>query len=454
MATLEKKDNTILGSKLNIFLSAEKKVGSKLILIKDAFNRLACSTIGLDSRLGIIKEINSRIKTDESIKGKLKKHKKTYTYENAIETCKDIVGFRIICMYEKDIYNIVNLIKKSGLNVVREKDYLNNPKASGYKSYHLTIEIPIDLPDGSVENTLVEIQIRTDFMDLWASREHSMKYKSKISKEESKKIDQSLLDLAGVIHVLQIAMENARKEQLRILESTDFKSVQLEKYREQHDHAVLASAESYVGSELFLVKSVFEMLPYSIKENKSRLGDIKELLNRDEINKNIDSKALSDEYNSGSVLKTKKDNVGFRIICMYEKDIFTIADLIKKSGLKIVCIKDYVTTPKESGYRSYHITVEVPVDLPDGSVEKVRVKIQIRTDFMDLWASREYEMKYNSELTDEQLFTTKQALVNLSGAIQLSQEAMENARIEELEILESINCNNDSQNTKKLSLKK
>lgn len=73
---------------------------------------------------------------------------------------------------------------------------------------------------------------------------------------------------------------------------------------------------------------------------------------------------------------------------------------------------------------------------------------------MDLWASREYEMKYNSELTDEQLFTTKQALVNLSGAIQLSQEAMENARREELEILESINCNNDSQNTKKLSLKK
>ena len=211
MATIEKKDSTILGSKLAIYRSAEQKIGSKLILIKDAFNKLPCTAKGYDTRLGIIKEITNRIKTDESIKGKLKKHKKTYTYENAVEVCKDIVGFRIICMYEKDIFRIVNLIRNSGLNVVREKDYINNPKDSGYKSYHLTIEVPMDLPDGTVENVFVEIQVRTDFMDLWASREHEMKYKSKISKEATKKISQSLLALSGAIQLSQEAMENARR---------------------------------------------------------------------------------------------------------------------------------------------------------------------------------------------------------------------------------------------------
>jgi len=436
MATIEKKDSTILGSKLAIYRSAEQKIGSKLILIKDAFNKLPCTFKGYDTRLGIIKEISNRIKTDESIKGKLKKHKKTYTYENAVEVCKDIVGFRIICMYEKDVFRIVNLIKKSGLKVVREKDYINNPKDSGYKSFHLTIEVPMDLPDGTVENVFVEIQVRTDFMDLWASREHEMKYKSKISKEATKKISQSLLALSGAIQLSQEAMENARREQLRIIEKADMRGIKGERYKEQYDATVLAAAERYVGSELFLVKSSFEMLPISSIEENARLGDIKDLFNRDDINRNIDSKVLSEEYNSESVLKTKKDNVGYRIICMYEQDLFTIVNLIKKSGLKIVREKDYVTNPKDSGYRSYHITVEVPVELHDGSIENVKVKIQIRTDFMDLWASREYEMKYNSELSDNELFTTKQALINLSGAIQLSQQAMENARKQQLAIME------------------
>ena len=436
MASIEKKDSTILGSKLAIYRSAEQKIGSKLILIKDAFNKLPCTFKGYDTRLGIIKEITNRIKTDESIKGKLKKHKKTYTYENAVEVCKDIVGFRIICMYEKDIFRIVNLIRNSGLNVVREKDYINNPKDSGYKSYHLTIEVPMDLPDGTVENVFVEIQVRTDFMDLWASREHEMKYKSKISKEATKKISQSLLALSGAIQLSQEAMENARREQLQIIEKLDMKGIKSERYKEQYDATVLAAAERYVGSELYLVKSAFEMLPISSTEETARLGDIKDLFNRDDINRNIDSKVLSEEYNSGSVLKTKKDNVGYRIICMYEQDLFTIVNLIKKSGLKIVREKDYVTNPKDSGYRSYHITVEVPVELHDGTVENVKVKIQIRTDFMDLWASREYEMKYNSELSDAELFTTKQALTNLSGAIQLSQQAMENARKHQLALME------------------
>ena len=440
MASIDPKSNTILGSKIVFFLSAEQKVGSKLILIKDAFNKMICSTKGLNSRLGIIKEIISRVKSDESIRGKVKKHKKACTYENAVEVCKDIVGFRIICMYEMDIFTIVDLIKKSGLKVVREKDYVTTSKPdTGYRSYHITVEVPIELPDGSVEKILVEIQIRTDFMDLWASREHDMKYKSKISKEDSIKINEVLKDLAGYIHVLQMKMEKARKKQLSIIEETEIIKVKGEKYKEKHSPAVVSSAESYVESELVLIKSLFELLPYSATQSNARLGDIKELLNREAINKNIDSRVLCSEFSSGSALKSKKDNVGFRIICMYEKDIFTIVDLIKKSGLNIIEEKDYVTKEKPSGYRSYHLTALVPVELPDGTVENVEVKIQIRTDFMDLWASREYEMKYNSELSEEELSSTAEALRKLSSSIQLAQEAMEGVRIEQLTILETAN---------------
>lgn len=216
---MEKKDNTILGSKLVIYESALSLVGSKLVLLKNSFDMLPYSVSKTKPcRLGDIKEILSRIKSDESIKGKLRKYKKALNYENAKAIVKDIVGYRLICMYEKDIFTLVELIKNMGLNVVREKDYITHPKESGYRSYHMTLEVPVYLPDGTVEIVLVEIQIRTDFMDLWASREHEMKYKSQLSKEELATISQALIDLSGAIHLSQEAMEHARIQQLCLIE--------------------------------------------------------------------------------------------------------------------------------------------------------------------------------------------------------------------------------------------
>ena len=449
------KEHGILGSKLVLFESAEKIAGSKLRLIKNVFHKKVFSSRIIGSRLGIIKEIINRIKSDESIKGKLKKNKKNYTYENAVEICRDIVGFRIICMYEQDIYTIVDLIRNSGLKIVREKDYVINPKESGYRSYHMTIEVPIELPDETVENVLVEIQIRTDFMDLWAQREHGMKYRSKLTKEELSPISQALIDLSGAIHISQVAMENARKKQLEIIEDIEVNEIEVDENEEVFDSEIIQAAEDVVSYKLNMIKNIFETLPFSSNKEGSRLGDIKEILNREEINKFIDSTKNTLEYNSGIAEKTKKDNVGFRFICMYEQDIFTIVDLIRKSGLKIVEEKDYVTNPKESGYRSFHITVEVPVDLPDGTIENVRVKIQIRTDFMDLWASREYDMKYGSKLNNEALSTISQALIDLSGAIHISQVAMENARKKQLSIMELANTKKSEEvKVKKISLKK
>ncbi|GAA3648595.1 GTP pyrophosphokinase [Asaccharospora irregularis] len=95
-----------------------------------------------------------------------------------IETeIEDIAGIRIMCQFVDDIYTIVDLIKnRSDMTVVSEKDYIENFKDSGYRSFHVIIKYPINSIAGSKE-ILCEIQIRTLAMNFWATIEHSLKYK-------------------------------------------------------------------------------------------------------------------------------------------------------------------------------------------------------------------------------------------------------------------------------------
>ena len=94
--------------------------------------------------------------------------------ENSME---DIAGIRIMCQFVEDIYTIVELIKnRTDMNIVYEKDYIENFKDSGYRSYHVIIKYPINSIAGSKE-ILCEIQIRTLAMNFWATIEHSLKYK-------------------------------------------------------------------------------------------------------------------------------------------------------------------------------------------------------------------------------------------------------------------------------------
>ena len=94
-----------------------------------------------------------------------------------IEHCNDIAGVRIVCSFTSDIYQIAEMIgRQTDVTVVSIKDYIKNPKESGYKSYHMLVTIPIYLSDKTVD-TKVEIQIRTIGMDFWASLEHKIYYK-------------------------------------------------------------------------------------------------------------------------------------------------------------------------------------------------------------------------------------------------------------------------------------
>ena len=124
-----------------------------------------------------IDHIMHRIKSAESIAGKLKKKGLPLTAEEAERSLKDIAGVRIICYYAKNIYELAEVMRtQSDFKVLSEKDYLAQPKASGYRSYHMILEVKLGGLFGA-ETCLVEIQLRTSAMDFWAQLEHKVRYK-------------------------------------------------------------------------------------------------------------------------------------------------------------------------------------------------------------------------------------------------------------------------------------
>lgn len=124
-----------------------------------------------------VEHIKSRLKTEDSIINKLKNKHLEVTNENIIENVKDVIGIRLVCSFLTDIYDIVNLISNiSELNIIEKKDYVSNPKESGYTSYHLIVLVPI-VYNGKKDFVKAEIQIRTVAQDFWASLSHKIQYK-------------------------------------------------------------------------------------------------------------------------------------------------------------------------------------------------------------------------------------------------------------------------------------
>ena len=131
-----------------------------------------------------IEYIKSRIKTEDSMKEKLKRKGLEVNSENALTKIYDAAGIRIMCTFIDDVYDIVQMIKKyDDIEIVKEKDYIKNPKENGYRSYHLVIKVPLNIT-GEIHKVYLEIQIRTIAMDFWSSLEHQMKYKKDIQDQQ------------------------------------------------------------------------------------------------------------------------------------------------------------------------------------------------------------------------------------------------------------------------------
>ena len=103
------------------------------------------------------------------------------------------------------------------------------------------------------------------------------------------------------------------------------------------------------------------------------------------------------ETSMDNIVSYVNDIAGVRVICSFTSDIYRLEEMIgNQSDLKVLSIKDYIKHPKESGYKSYHMLVSVPVYLSD-SVVDTKVEIQIRTIAMDFWASLEHKIYYKFE---------------------------------------------------------
>ena len=156
-----------------------------------------------------IEYISSRIKSEESMKEKLERKNLPITLESALTKVYDAVGIRIICSYIDDVYEIVDMLKKyNDLKVIKEKDYIKNPKENGYRSYHIVFQLLLDIA-GEIKPVFFEIQVRTIAMDFWSNLEHQIKYKKNIKNQEI--IVRELKRCADDIATNDVNMQTIRK---------------------------------------------------------------------------------------------------------------------------------------------------------------------------------------------------------------------------------------------------
>ena len=129
-----------------------------------------------EHRRAPIEFVTGRVKTRESILEKMEVRK--IAPEDFLVGVQDIAGVRIMCQFVEDIYEVANILKnRQDFKVLLIRDYIQNRKPSGYRSYHMVLEYPVQLASGEVKQLIVEVQIRTLAMNFWATIEHSLNYK-------------------------------------------------------------------------------------------------------------------------------------------------------------------------------------------------------------------------------------------------------------------------------------
>ena len=179
---------------------AVEEIYTKLRILNEEFSH--------EQQNNPIEHIKTRVKKKRSIVKKLKSKGLAPTPENASKHLMDIAGVRLICSFTSDIYRMLDALKKQDdLKVIKIKDYIESPKANGYQSLHMLVEVPVFLSGGS-QNMCVEIQIRTIAMDFWASLEHKLYYK--YDNQVPDHITDELKECAHIINDLDSRMLNIK----------------------------------------------------------------------------------------------------------------------------------------------------------------------------------------------------------------------------------------------------
>ena len=117
------------------------------------------------------------------------------------------------------------------------------------------------------------------------------------------------------------------------------------------------------------------------------------------------------------------DLIGVRVVCLYQDDLYEFADLLTtQKDLTLLKSKDYIKSPKKSGYRSLHLILEVPICL-NTKIESMKIEVQLRTVPMDCWSVLDYQLCYKKP--DKDITNVKEKLKKHSEIIEeLDQEMM------------------------------
>ena len=159
-----------------------------------------------------IETIKTRLKTPKSIIEKIDRIGVPLSVENIEHKLSDVAGVRVICSFVDDIYRLADMLAlQDDVYILRTKDYIKNPKSSGYRSLHLIVEVPIFL---SQEKRFmrVEVQLRTIAMDFWASLEHKLRYKKDIPQEHAQEIARQLIECAETVSKTDQQMLDIRRQ--------------------------------------------------------------------------------------------------------------------------------------------------------------------------------------------------------------------------------------------------
>ena len=182
----EKKQTWLDTPDSQIFINNAAKFGDLMMMYRCAIREVQTKLEVLDDEFSVenkrnpISFIKTRIKNPQSIYNKLQKLGYEFTAKNIQEQLNDVAGVRVVCAFIDDIYTIANLIAEhDDIKVIKIKDYIKNPKPNGYRSYHMIVEIPVFFSKGKTPMR-VELQIRTNGMDFWATLEHQLRYKKGI----------------------------------------------------------------------------------------------------------------------------------------------------------------------------------------------------------------------------------------------------------------------------------
>ena len=405
-----------------VFETALKILNTKLDIIKSEYDR---EKVHSD-----IQKTTSRIKSIESISKKLEKQGLEFTLDNIQATLNDVVGARIVCLTETDVACIVEMIRRiPSLKIINEKDYITNPKESGYRSYHIIVEIPVPLGNGTIVPIRGEIQIRTLLMDAWSSLEHEIIYKNKDCTKESEK---SLKEYSYALSFLEREMESIRRQELDRQEEhpVEMRKIAPKELRKFKDRLYIYKlAGEILQTNIDIVKAEYERdaTHSDIQYTKCRIKEIN----------SIDTKlAQTDKaFTIDNIKENIKDVVAARVVCLDIDDVYKFVELFKSyPGIKIVEEKDYIANPKESGYRAYHIIVDIPVELSTG-VETVRCEVQFRTVLMDAWSSLEHETIYKNIASSDE---AKRSLKDYSSTLATMDRSMVNIKRTELENLSKV----------------